>query len=66
MKKYNSLKNEQAVSVSTCGLSGNVVYYVIIACTILLFVFIFGINKRLSNVKSELNSCRSSMRSDIN
>jgi hypothetical protein len=64
MTKYNSLKNETVTSTPLCVFSGNITYWVIIACTILVIIFVFGLNKRLSNVKVQLDSCRSSMRSD--
>ena len=64
MTKYNSLKNQSVTSAPTCAYSGNIVYWVIIACVIVLIVFVFGLNKRLSNVKVALDSCRSSMRSN--
>lgn len=60
MSKYNSLKNQQVTSSPTCVFSGNIVYYIIIICTIVLLVFVFGLHKRLSNVKVALDSCRSS------
>ena len=65
MSKYNSLKNQTITSSPGCGFSGNIVYYIIIACVIVLLVFAFGLNTRLSNVKVELDSCRNSMHSNI-
>lgn len=61
--KYNTM-NGKNVSNIYCGFSGNIVYYVCMGVAILVIIFGFGLHKKLSNVKVQLESCRSSMRSD--
>ena len=63
MPVYNSLKNEKVTSTPLCYFSGNIVYLIIIVCVILLLILMFGLNNKLSRVKVQLDSCRSSMRS---
>ncbi len=63
MKQFNSLKNKNPKTLTTCAYSGNIIYYVIIISVIVFLVFVFGLHKRLSSVKLQLDSCRSSCRS---
>ena len=63
-KKLDTLKNIKKTSFfSRCLCSDNVVYIVYIVGILILLSFGFGLYKRLSNVKMELESCRSSCRS---
>ena len=65
-KKIDTLKNKKkSCFFSKCLCSSNIVYIVYIVGILILLSFGFGLYKRLTSVKIQLESCRSSCRSDI-
>jgi hypothetical protein len=48
-----------------CLCSNNIAYFVAVIGIVLLLVIMFGMFKRISVVKEQLESCRSSCRSTI-
>jgi hypothetical protein len=66
INKYNKQKDyyKQKSFWSKCLCSNNIAYFVSIIGIILLLILIVGMLKRISIVKEQLDSCRSSCKSD--
>uniref|UniRef100_A0A6C0JQ99 Uncharacterized protein n=1 Tax=viral metagenome TaxID=1070528 RepID=A0A6C0JQ99_9ZZZZ len=64
-KKINTLKQYKKRSFwAKCLCSNNIAYFVVAIGVIIAILAMIGTFKRLSNVKEQLESCRSSCRSN--
>jgi hypothetical protein len=63
MKRFDTLKHIKTSPHINCIFTYNIWNYVIILSIIAFLICWFGLYKKLSSVKKQLESCRSSMRS---
>ena len=65
-KKIETLKNyKKRTFLQKCLCANNIPYFVLIIGIIIIFLLMSGTFKRLSVVKEQLESCRSSCRSSM-